>query len=195
MTEIWRDIEGFEGKYQVSNQGRVKSLPRKVQFGHRNRIVHEKILKYCDNGKGYQYVSLGRGVENRRYVHRLVTEAFIPNPDNLPEVNHKDCNPRNCNENNLEWCDRKYNLSYGDHNEKLSKPVDQYTLDGVFIKHWNSIKDAEQAIGKTHIWDCCNGKRKKCGGYLWKYHKNPNVIIEALDDLFDENKPDSDFEQ
>ena len=194
MNEIWKDIKGYEGQYQVSNMGRVKSLPRKVQFGHTYRTTPEKVLKYCNNGNGYQYVSLGGGVENRRYVHRLVAEAFIPNPYNLPEVNHKDCNPTNCIESNLEWCDRAYNLNYGNHNEKHSLPVDQYTVDGTFVKTWKSIAEAEAHIHKTHIWDCCVGKRKKCGGYLWKYHKNPNVIIEALDDLFDENKPDSDFE-
>lgn len=194
MSEIWKDIEGYEEKYQVSNLGRVKSLSRKVQFGNTFRITPEKFLKYCDNGKGYQYVCLGKGVENRRYIHRLVAEAFIPNPLNLPEVNHKDCNPRNCIEENLEWCDAKYNNNYGNHNEKHSKPVDQYTPDGILVKTWKSIKEAESHIHRKHIWDCCVGKREKCGGYIWKYHVSAEDVLKQLDDLFNNNISDEDLQ-
>lgn len=184
MEEIWKEIPGYIGLYQVSSLGRIKSIPRVVQFGNRKRTTPEKILKPCSNGKGYFYVELGAGTENRRYIHRLVAEVFIPNPDNLPEVNHKDENPANNSVSNLEWCNRSYNLNYGSHNDKHCKPVDQLDNCGNIIKTWRSIKDAEDYFQVTHIWDCCTGKRNKCAGYKWKYHHNPEEIIKMLDELF-----------
>ena len=186
--EIWKDIPGYDGIYQVSNLGRVKSIPRVVQFGNRERITQEKFLKPCNNGSGYYYVSLGAGVENRRYIHRLVAEAFIPNPDNLPEVNHIDENPVNNSVYNLEWCDRAYNLNYGTRIEKLRKPVDQLDDYGNVIKIWESITDAENYYQVTHIWECCAGKRGKCAGFRWRYHKNLEEFLKIMEELFDDDE-------
>ena len=110
--EIWKDIDGYEGLYQVSNLGRVKSL-------HHNK---EKILKGSYNSKGYYFVKLCKnGISKSIFVHRLVAQEFIPNPDNLPIVNHKDENPRNNNVDNLEWCTQKYNANYGTVRERQAQ--------------------------------------------------------------------------
>lgn len=118
MDEIWRDIEGYEGKYQVSNLGRIKSL--KNRHGYR-----EKILKQLLTHHGYKQVMFcdkNNGKKDKRYmVHRLVAEAFIPNPENYPIINHKDENRTNNRVDNLEWCTYKYNSNYGNCREKISK--------------------------------------------------------------------------
>lgn len=181
--EIWRKIKGYDG-YEISNYGRVKSLSKKVKTEKGYRITTEKILKPFSNGHGYLVISLGRGVENRRYIHRAVAEAFLPNPENLPEVNHKDecksnnfvwVNPDgtvNLEKSNLEWCDRQYNTTYGTMLEKRQQKVDQYTKDGVYVKTWNSIREANLFFNgrkTSHIGDCCLGKRKKAFKYVWRY--------------------------
>lgn len=106
MEEIWKDIAGYEGLYQISNKGRVKSLNRLVKDTTKDRVqkIRGRILKYCDNGKGYKMVYLNKNRERKNYyVHRLVAETFIPNPKQLPEVNHKDLNKANNKISNLEW--------------------------------------------------------------------------------------------
>jgi hypothetical protein len=117
--EEWRDIKGYEGLYQVSNLGRVKSLSRTIERSKYGSIfVSEKILS-TNSTKGYLYVSLCKcGKQKRVRVHRLVAEAFIPNQDNLPEVNHKDENKENNAVSNLEWCTNKYNCNYGTGRER-----------------------------------------------------------------------------
>jgi hypothetical protein len=113
LEELWRDIEGFEGIYQVSNKGSVKSLDRIIvcKDGKEKRY-RGKVLKASDNGSGYKYVSLGRGVGNRRYVHRLVANAFISNNEGLPEINHLDNDRGNNYSYNLEWCTHKDNINH-----------------------------------------------------------------------------------
>jgi len=113
MIEEWKDIKGYEGYYQVSNLGRVRSMPRTIhrkKFG--NVYVKCHILKSTESF-GYKYVSLCKGSQKRLRIHRLVAEAFIPNPDNLPQVNHKDEDKSNNRADNLEWCTQEYNQSYG----------------------------------------------------------------------------------
>lgn len=171
MEEIWKDIEGYEGLYQVSNMGRVKS-------------VRKNIIMKPSVSKGYYVINLCiRGKATLCRVHRLVAMTFIPNPDNLPQVNHKDENHFNNNLNNLEWCDSKYNNNYGTkserisnlllNNKKISKTVLQYSMDGTFIREWISVREAERITGFDcgHISACCNNKRKSAYGYLWKYKK------------------------
>ena len=116
LEEVWKDIQGYEGWYQVSNHGRVRSLERTItqesRYGHTvNRLIKGKYMAATDNGKGYKIVGL-RMNQNRKnhYLHRLVAEAFIANPDCLPEVNHKDANKANNSINNLEWVDRTENI-------------------------------------------------------------------------------------
>ena len=115
MKEIWKDIPGYEGLYQISNLGNVKSLPRKV-----NKRKCEEIIKVPTiSNKGYYRISLCKNGKIKYYaIHRLVAEAFISNHNNLPCVNHKDCNKQNNNVDNLEWCTYSYNNMYKNHNLK-----------------------------------------------------------------------------
>lgn len=113
-SEVWKDIQGYEGLYQVSNLGRVKHLPYEYMINNTKIIKKEHILKPHKNNCGYMLVSLFKSRKNRQFfLHRLVAKAFIPNTNNLPEVNHKDEDKTNNRLSNLEWCTRKYNINYG----------------------------------------------------------------------------------
>ena len=170
-NEIWKDILGYEGLYQVSDKGRVKS----IVYGK------EKIRKLVRNKNGYLRVGLRKnGKMKQCLVHRLVGQSFIPNPHNLPQVNHKDENKTNNCVENLEWCDRKYNLNYGTRNQRIaekhtngkdSKPVLQYKKTGEFVKEWKSIRDVQRNLGYSqgNISSCCLGKLKWIYGFVWKY--------------------------
>lgn len=152
MKEEWIAIFNHPD-YSVSNLGRVKSFKRK-----------EVILKPMVNHKGYLKVELD---SKCCLIHRLVAEAFIHNPNNLPQVNHKDENKENNCVSNLEWCDNKYNSNYG----SRVIPVIQLDLEGNVIKEWKCMKQAGLTlnINVPHICDCCKGKRNKAGGYRWQY--------------------------
>lgn len=170
--EIFKDIEGYENLYQVSNYGNVKSLERYDRLGH---LIKEKMLNKR-NIKGYLRVCLSKNGKYKLYsVHRLVAQAFLPNPDNLPCVNHKDENPLNNNEDNLEWCTVKYNTNYGTSISRRakshSKPINQYDLNGNFIRKWDSATYVEKELGfyHNHITACCKGKLNQAYGYIWKY--------------------------
>ena len=127
MEEIWKDIKGYEGLYQVSNLGRIYSIPR---FGTKGGI-----LKQFTNGHGYATVSLFKDKCLKTYlVHRIVGNHFLENPNNLPQLNHKDENRKNSCVTNLEWCTCKYNNNYGCKNAKLFKKVAQYDLGGNFVR-------------------------------------------------------------
>lgn len=118
MTEEWRDIEGYEGWYQVSNEGRVRSLDRNIIDG---RKMKGKLLKQYADEQGYKRVRLCReGKHHNKQVHRLVANAFIPNPFNFPVINHIDENSGNNNVENLEWCTVKYNVNYGHRAERYA---------------------------------------------------------------------------
>ena len=121
MIEEWRPIEGYEGLYEVSNLGRVRSLDRYIKYSNGNIHLHKgKMLSPTKDTVGYLKVGLYCNGKYKMFsVHRLVAQAFIPNPDNLPQVNHRDENPSNDNVDNLEWCDAKYNLNYGSRQDKV----------------------------------------------------------------------------
>lgn len=124
---------------------------------------------------GYEKITLidCKGKKNYLRVHRVVALAFIENPDKLPFINHKDENKRNNSVSNLEWCSAKYNANYGTRlkrlRNKFRKPIDQYSIDGVFIKTWETIREAQEFYKNSGIDLCCQGKRKTACGYVWRY--------------------------
>lgn len=135
-----------------------------------------KIMTLVDAGKGYRNVSLhANGKSATPRVCRVVASAWIPNPNNLPQVNHKDEDKTNDSAENLEWCTAEYNTNYGTgikrRASKITRSVTQYDLCGNFIKEWSSIKDAANSLGinGSHITRCCQGNLNKTGGYVWKY--------------------------
>lgn len=182
--EIWRNAPGFEGLYQVSNEGRVKSLARVIVYKDgRKKILKEKILENVKNDLGYYTVQLYKnGEKSRKKVHRLVAQAFISNPHGYTEVNHKDEDKTNntvwvnddgsvdFEKSNLEWCTHKYNINYGTRNERMkeklfnrpdiAKAVGQYTLDDVLIETFKSVSEVERKhpeFKTTSVSRCCRG--------------------------------------
>lgn len=179
MKEIWKDIPGYEGLYQVSNLGNVRSL----------RFETPKLLRQRTDADGYKILDFCvYGIQKTLKVHRLVAMAFLPNPNKLPEVNHKDENKANNRVPNLEWCTKLYNCEYGTFgkrvslaktNGKGSRPVLQYSLSGNLIAEFPSTKEVERKLGfvSTHIARCCRGGRPTSHGFVWKY--KPIEVIEA----------------
>ena len=184
--EVWKPIAGYEGSYEVSNHGRVKSLDRLIYRNeskpsmHKGRILKDK-YNYRGQGKGAKIVDLyAQGVKTGHLVHRLVATAFIPNPDNLPCVNHKDENPSSNHVDNLEWCTHKYNTNYGTNIERLRKQkehkckpvilIDDYDR---IIERFASLHEASRQlkIYRSDISDVCNGKYKQIKGFRFKFDK------------------------
>lgn len=174
MEEVWKDVVGYEGKYQVSNYGNVKSL-RMWSSVQKRYIQRERVLKPYASKSGY--LQVGLKVENTRklgLVHRLVAEAFIQNPDNKREVNHINGNKSDNRVENLEWNTSQENTVHAYKNgleTHYSRKIEQYDLQGNFIKEWDSIRSAGIGIGiaDKNIGACCRGKRKLAGGYIWRY--------------------------
>lgn len=172
--EEWRDVKGYEGLYQVSNMGRVKSLGN----GNSNNSK-EKILKPGKDKKGYLIVIICKnGKRKTCKVHRIVAEAFIPNYDNKYEIDHINCIRDDNRVKNIRLCSHKENMNnpktikcesecHKGNRNKLSKKVICIEINEIF----NSTGEAARELGinKSHISDCCNGKRKTTGGYHWKY--------------------------
>ena len=176
--ETWRDIKGYEGLYQVSNLGRVKSLGRTVPSkGGSKQYRKERILKQAANRGGYLLVSLckGCGKQKTHKVHRLVCEAFHKNPKNKPCVNHIDENKANNVASNLEWCTAKENCKHGTRSARVakanSKSVGQYTREGVLVKVWQSTIEVQRQLGFANgaISAVARGERKTAYGYVWEY--------------------------
>jgi hypothetical protein len=195
MEEIWKDIEGFEGVYQVSNLGRVRSLG--FDRWHKGKILKPSF----DSKMNYLFVGLHKnGKTTQRNIHRLVAEAFIQNPNNLPCVNHINEVKTDNRAINLEWCTVEYNSNYGNakknmidsrrknnnqeeinkkikdtkkRNQSFSceKPVAQYTMNGTFIARYESATDAERKTGISRggIQRCCIGRYLQAKGFIWKY--------------------------
>lgn len=184
MKEIWRDIKDYEGLYQVSNLGRVRSLDRYVKHSRGGVMVRRKgcLLKPTTN-KGYKMVALSKNNTIRYYlIHRLVAEAFIPNPENKPYIDHINTIKTDNRVQNLRWVTRLENennpltrkhrsQSLKGENNPSSKPVLQYDKEGNFIKEWEYIKLAAIStnINESCISRCCKFKLKTAGGYIWRY--------------------------
>ena len=183
MTEIWKDIKDFEGLYQVSNLGNVKSLSRYVKNKNGKRIVEEKILKNQINKKGYYSVVLRKNNKSfTKEIHRLVAITFIENTNNYPVINHIDGNKLNNKLDNLEWCTYKHNIReayrlglnrYTNlvNFKNLPKKVLQFDKSKKFITEFNSIREASRItkVCYNSIWLNCCGKQNYAGGYTWKY--------------------------
>lgn len=169
--EKWKDIKGYEGLYQVSNLGRVKRLFK----NNKSNILKGKIDK-----DGYNEVILSQH-QTKKFcrVHRLVAEAFISNPDNKPQINHKDRNKLNNNADNLEWVTAQENTKHCilTGRNAHTREILQYTRDMKFVACWESIKEASQRlkISPHNICSCCSGKLKTAGNYIWKYKEGVNI--------------------
>ena len=169
QIEVWRAVPNYEGLYEVSNLGRIKSLYNYKRNG--NNILVPRIKR------GYLTVGLRKnGVRKWHSLHRLVASAFISNPNDLPQINHKDENKLNNNVNNLEWCSVSYNNTYGTRikkvTEKTGKHVLQFDKKMNFIKEYPSIAEATRSVGLKSISGislCCSGKYETAGGYKWTY--------------------------
>lgn len=192
--EQWKNIEGYEGLYQVSNEGRIKSLHREIIYKDgRKKVLEERILHNFISDLGYYHVMLSKdGVSKRYKVHRLVAKAFIPNPDNLPVINHKDENPKNNVVENLEWCTQGYNVHYGTmiergrkkqlNREDKSKPLDKIDMTtGEILESFKSASEVERnnpQFKTSSVSRCCRGGQYLNGkwqtisdykGFMWKY--------------------------
>lgn len=192
MIEEWRDVKGWEGYYKVSNLGRIMSYDKKVKArGVGYRVIKGRILKPTPNLNGYLYISLhnkNRGIKT--YVHKIVAMTFIPNPNGLSEINHKDENKQNNCVDNLEWCTHAYNMNYGTanyrrglkfrNNKIYSKPVVQFSLEGNYLNEYPSASEATRQVGNpksnsTSILGVCRGENYSAFGYLWKFKKDYNI--------------------
>ena len=168
IKEEWRNVRGYEGLYQISNKGRIKSLDRYVKNSRKgNRLIKEKVLNPTDNGHGYKIIGLNyKGKRKNHYIHRLVAEAFIPNPYNKKCVNHIDYDRGNNNVDNLEWCTTKENMQHSvermSHPKKFSrtntgeryiykrKNSNVYRIV-IHYKEYSSCKTLEEAIKKRDL--------------------------------------------
>ena len=181
-NEEWRAISGYEGLYEVSNLGRVKSLPRGKQWPYRRTHNNIRSFKYINR---YPSVNLSKkGMAKFHFVHRLVAMAFIPNPNNYPFVNHEDESRNNNRVENLEWCTHKYNVNYGTARQRMleskaknpniraiqkhvgelnSKAVRQLSPKGDFIAEYKSMTEACEATGVniSTIIRHCKGRASK----------------------------------
>ena len=193
--EIWKDIPGYEGLYQASTSGEIKSLFR-----------YNKILKQTVGKNGYKAVELFKNKKGKRFsVHRLIALTFIPNPYNKPQINHIDENKVNNNIENLEWVTAEENLKHGTrlarqilhtdyttefrkevariNGRMASKPVEQYSKDGAFIQRYDSAKQAsvQNNLNHSHIVECCHGKRyKTVGGFVWKFERRNDLLASQF---------------
>lgn len=184
--EIWKPVVGFEGYYEVSNSGKVRSLPRKsTWFNPRFGVYVEssykgKILNQKETIGGYLQVTLNiPGKILHTFVHRLVGMAFVDGYKEGYDINHKDENPKNNRFDNLEWCSRQYNNNYGNRLKRVAKSLSkgylQYDTEGNLIAEFDTAKQAQESTGiyYTSIKACCVGRYHTAGGYIWRHRNEP----------------------
>ena len=183
---IWKSIPGYEGIYEASTLGEIRSIERNIMINRKSRQYirrqPSKMLKYYTDKDGYFGVGLydlnHKGVTYR--VSRLIALTFIPNPNGFPQVNHKDLNRKNNCVDNLEWCDNTYNVNYKDapkrsgitrRNIVRAKGVRQIDKKGCLVATYPSMSEAtrQTGINVSHICQCCIGNLKYAGGYKWSY--------------------------
>lgn len=188
MKEVWKDIAEYEGLYQVSNMGRIRTLERVVQFGSQQRIIKPNIRKQKVKNGGYMFIQLAKnGKQKCFHVHRLVAYAFCDGYAAKLQVNHIDGNRRNNVCTNLEWCSRSENQKhayrvlkrecymngkYGSLSHR-SKPIIQLSLNGEFIRNWDCAATVERELGisESNIRKCLYGKSKQSHGFRWVYNQ------------------------
>ena len=192
--EIWKDVIGYDNVYQISNLGRVRSLNRTdVDCHGRMQKRKGKLIKPTENSNGYLRVYLAyRGKKEKRFIHRMVAEAFVPNsdPDINDIVNHMDCNPKNNKYDNLEWTTRKGNIQYAvlkgrmKRNKKwierlyisldsVAKPIEMIDIvSGNVIKRYRHLNDcSKDGFCPSSVCKCCKNQQKQHKGYAWRYAK------------------------
>ena len=173
-SEVWKDVVGFEGWYQVCNKGNVRSVDR---INHIGRKYNGRTLNLLRGKDGYPQVVLSKnGVRKTKYTHRLVAEAFLPNPNNYPEVNHRDEVKDNNNVENLEWCDTRYNLNYGTARQraakKTSKKVKAVNVETGEVVKFNSIREAgRKGYDNRSVSRACKGVYNTGGGNLYRGYR------------------------
>lgn len=185
-NEVWKPVVGYEGYYEVSNIGNVRSVSHEVPTFWGSRISPGKNVRLNYNKRtGYLMVCLSKNGEHKtRLVHRLVAMAFIPNTMAKPQVNHKNENKTDNRIDNLEWCDAAYNNNYGTKRERISqknkaskcKPVAQIE-NGIIVAVFPSTIAARHITDPGHIGACANGKRKTAGGYKWKFIERGSDLL------------------
>lgn len=210
MEEVWKAVVGYEGLYQVSNLGRVRSCDKLFWNGKTFAKMKARVLKPFLDGGGYLCISLSnKSHKNKKYkVHRLVAFAFLPNKNNYPIINHKDENKTNNfvfinndgsvdeSKSNLEWCTYSYNIKYGTGMTRMvesirrrnggiwnrQQAVCQFDLNGNFIAKFASATDAAKAnnITRKNVTTCCNNQVSYSKGYIWLYEKEINSLQERL---------------
>lgn len=196
MSDIWKDIDGYEGLYQASNTGKIRSLDRIMlnRWGNGERHKRGKLMKFDLTSNGYLAVNLSKdGIGKRFLVHRIVAQCFIPNPENKPCIDHINTDRTDNRVENLRWVTHRDNQnnpvtkSKMKLNKSKAKPILQFSLDDKFIKRWNSCSDIVRELGYNQgsISACCRNKKNyfTAYGYRWGFEKDYERIPFKVFDL------------